>query len=301
MLLILKDKKQSANGTEKTVKILKKKLEKLGTPAEIYSFEEVKLFIEKNNVRAFVGKKSILRYSTVYFRRVGEKRNLAFILSHICKKNNITFIDKLYQATNEPSKLKQTAFLALNNLLVPKTYFSSNYNQTSIKNAEKFLGFPMVIKISKSKKGEGVFLAQDKKEALSIVKNYPEGEILIQEFIPNNYDYRILVLDNSIGCVIKRERTDKKKEFRNNVCLGATEKFLNISTVSTTLKKDAILAAKKSDIQVAGVDIVVSPDNRNYVLEVNRSPAFTFDEKVSNELDSLANYLFLCNLKERKK
>lgn len=300
MLLILKDKKISVSGAEKTVKILKKKLEKMGIPTDIASFEEIEIFIEKNSVKAFIKNKSLEKYSTIFLRRVGNNRNLAFILSNIAKKNNLLCIDNLYQNTNEASKLKQTAILALENVSVPKTYFSSIYTKKSIANAQKFLGLPMVIKTSKSKKGLGVFLAKTKKEVLEIITKNPQGEIIIQEFIPNDFDYRILVLGNSIGCAIKRERPDKKNEFRNNVYLGATERFLDLSRVSSTLRKTALQAAKIANIQVAGVDIVINPTGQPYVFEVNRSPAFTYDEKISNELSSLAEYLKQCEKKKRK-
>ncbi len=300
MLLILKDKKKSVSGTEKTVKILQKKLKEKNIPVDIASLEEVELFVEKNNVQAFIKNKALTDYSAVFFRKVGNRKNLAFILSRIAQDKNIFFVDRLYRFTNDASKLKQTVALALGKVAVPKTYFSSAYTKKSIASAENFLGLPMVIKVSQSRKGLGVYLAKNKKEALEIIQKNPSDEIIIQEFIPNNFDYRILVLGTKIGCVIKRERPDKKNEFRNNVYLGASEEFLALSQVGATIKKEALLAARVADIQVAGVDIVISPDNKPYVFEVNRSPAFTFDEKISNELSSLANYLYQC-CKKRKK
>lgn len=300
MLLILKDKKISVAGAEKTVKILKKKLVAKKVPTKIASFEEIELFIEKNNVQAVIAKKSLEKYNMLFFRRVGENRNLAFILSSIAKKRGTLYLDKVYEKTNEASKLKQTAILALNGISVPKTFFSSVYTENSVRSAEKFIGFPMVIKISKSKKGLGVFLANNKKEVLEIIQKESTEEIIIQEFIPNNFDYRILVLGNSIGCIIKRERPDKKNEFRNNVYLGATETFLKLNTLDKKIKNEAIRAAKIANIQIAGVDMIVGANNQTYVFEVNRSPAFTFDEKISNELNALAEYLNLCYKKKRK-
>ena len=299
MLLILKDKKRSVSGTEKTIRVIGQKLQIKGIPFNIASLEEVELFIEKNNVRAFVKNRPLTDYKTIFFRRVGDKRNLAFILSNIARKENIFFIDKLYRSTNEPGKLKQTAALALGGISVPKTYFSSTYTKKSIDAAEKFLGLPMVIKISKSKKGLGVCLAKNKKEALRIIQESHREEIIIQEFIPNEFDYRALVLGGGIACLIKRERLDKKKEFRNNVSLGATEKFLNPLRIDGKIKEEILAAARVADIQVAGVDIVISPGNKTYIFEVNRSPAFTFDEKLSNELDLLAEYLCQCHKKEK--
>lgn len=299
MLLILKDKRKSAPDTEKTVSVLQKKLTKRGLSVDIASFEDIELFIKKGEVRAFVKNKPFTDYRAIFFRRVGKKRSLAFILSNIAQKNGMFYVDRLYRLTSEPGKLKQTAALALNGISTPKTYFASIYTKKSIDSAEKFLGLPMVIKISRSRKGAGVFLAKSKKEALRIIKDALRNEILIQEFIPNNFDYRVLILGNALSCVIKRERPDKTNEFRNNVYLGASEEFMDIPEVSTSIKKEALRAAQVADIQVAGVDIVIGPDNKPYVFEINRSPAFTFDEKISNELGLLAEYLYQCHKKEK--
>lgn len=298
MLLILKDKIKSVSGTERTVRVLRKKLLRNNIPTDVSSLEEIELFIEKNDIKAFIGKKPLTSYKTIFFRRVGDKRNLAFVLSNVAKKHGILFLDNLYSLTNEPSKLKQTAVLALAGVAVPKTYYASLYDKKSLDNATKFLGLPMVIKVSKSKKGLGVFLARTKKEALKIIKNSPQDEVILQKFIPNNFDYRILVLGNKIACIIKRERLNKKDEFRNNVYLGASEEFLDISKVDPRIKNEAIKAAKVADIQVAGVDVVIDPRNIPYVFEVNRSPAFTFDEKISNEIGLLTDYLSQCYRKK---
>ncbi|OIO18811.1 MAG: hypothetical protein COY69_02245 [Candidatus Magasanikbacteria bacterium CG_4_10_14_0_8_um_filter_32_14] len=300
MLLILKEKKSVKNKINKTILILKKKLTKKGISVETSNFGEVELFIEKNNVRAFIEKKPLEQYKVIFSRNVGKKRNLAFILSELCKQKGIFYIDKVHSSINDATKLKQTTLLALNNIPVPKTYFTSIYNKKSLEAAKNFIDFPMVIKISKSRKGIGVFLAKNEMEAKNIMERETSTEIIIQEFIPNTFDYRILVLGETIGCIIKRERKINKKEFRNNVYLGASETFLKHKNVDKLIIKIALKAAKIANIQVAGVDIVVDSNGQPRVFEVNRSPAFTFDEKISNEIESLSEYLYLCYKKKNR-
>src|SRR3989339_364757 len=292
MLLILKENRSIRKEANKTITILKKKLTNKGVQVSTSNFEEVELFIEKNNVKAFIEKQPLEKYKVIFSRNVGKEKNLAFILSELCKKQNILYIDKLHSSINDATKLKQTVLLAINSLPVPKTYFTSIYNDVALEAAEKFLGYPMVIKLSKSSLGLGVYLAKNKTEAKKIIKKNLANEIIIQEFIPNTFDYRILILGKTIGAIIKRERQTDKKEFRNNVYLGASETFLKQKEVNKTITKLALKSAKITNIQVAGVDIVVDKDGNPYVLEVNISPAFTFDEKISNEIESLSNYLY---------
>ncbi|NTU67096.1 MAG: ATP-grasp domain-containing protein [Candidatus Moranbacteria bacterium] len=299
MLLILKSKQESSPETQKGIDMLIRKLTEKGIETEISSMEKIELFISNEASEAFIDKKPLSRYKAVFFRRVGKKRSLASILSNIAKKNGILFIDKLYENSNDPGKLSQMFFLSSAGIPVPKTYFSSQYDSFSMNRAEKFLGLPMVVKFSQSRKGLGVFLAKNKEEALEITRKNPEEEIILQEFIPNDFDYRVLVLGDEAACVIKRERPDKKEEFRNNVHLGASEEFMDLSKVPPFIKSVAVAAAKLTNIQVAGVDVVVDKNNDPFIFEVNRSPAFTYDEKVSDETSVLADYL--CEYHQGKK
>ncbi|MDD2656215.1 MAG: ATP-grasp domain-containing protein [Patescibacteria group bacterium] len=300
MLLILKENRSIRKEANKTITILKKKLTNKGVQVATSNFEEFELFIEKDKVKAFIEKQPLEKYKVIFSRNVGKQKNLAFILSELCKKQNILYIDKLHSSINDATKLKQTVLLAINNLPVPKTYFTSIYDDVALETAEKFLGYPMVIKLSKSSLGLGVYLAKNKNEAKKIIKKNLANEIIIQEFIPNTFDYRILILGKTIGAIIKRERQTDEKEFRNNVYLGANETFLKQKEVDKKITKLALKSAKITNIQVAGVDIVVDKAGRPYVLEVNISPAFTFDEKISNEIESLSNYLYICHKKKRR-
>ena len=298
MLLLLKDKKQSVSGAEKTLALLQEKLSLKGLEAVVASFEEIQIKAAQGLVEIFVKNIPFLNFSTVYFRRVGENRNLAFILSKVAEKNNILFLDRLYKETNEPSKLKQTCLFALNNIAIPKTFFSSSYDKKTLEDAVDFLQLPIVVKFSKSKKGNGIFLAKSLDELQQILRENYSPEIILQEYIPNAFDYRVFILGDSIACIEKRTRVDSV-EFRNNVSLGAMEEFLALEDVSERIKTCALAAAKVSDIQVAGADIVVDQNGIPYVFEVNRSPAITYDETLSNEINLLATYLEQCETRKK--
>jgi glutathione synthase/RimK-type ligase-like ATP-grasp enzyme len=290
MILILLDSIKSPLSKKNYLSKLKKRLMALRVGIEIKKFEGIELFVEKNNIRALIDGKPIAKYDTIFFRRVGKNRNLAFIVSNLARKQKIPFFDNLYQYSNEPGKLKQTFWLAFHNISVPKTFYSPTYNSRRINSAVKFLGFPMVIKASVSKRGKGVFLANNKKELKNILAKTKGIETIFQEFIPNTFEYRFLILGNKIAVAEKKIRT-KKKEFRNNVCLGAKEEFLSISDVPLSAKKEALRAAKIANIQIAGVDIVLTPQGKQFIFEVNRAPALTNDERISNEILELARFL----------
>jgi glutathione synthase/RimK-type ligase-like ATP-grasp enzyme len=293
MILILLDSNKKYN-VNKTVEILSKTLASANTQSETAFFKDVEFFIKTSHVEAFIGEKTIKNFSTIFFRKVGSYKNEAYVLANLASRNKINFLDKIYEHSNESSKMKQTFTFAVNDVSVPKTYYSPEYSSQKIKRAVEFLGLPVVIKFSKSNKGKGVFMAKSEEEIADIMED--DGrEAIMQEFLPNEFDYRILVLGSKAVIAEKRKRTEAE-EFRNNVCLGAKEEFLRIEDVSKDIISLAERAALAANIQVAGVD-VVSSGEKNYILEANRTPAFTHTEE-SLEIKQLADFLTQC---ERKK
>ena len=98
-----------------------------------------------------------------------------------------------------------------------------------------------MIKEFYSSKGEGVHIASSFKAFRKIIQEiFQKNSLyLLQEYIPNDFDYRVLVLGGKARVIEKKTRT--KDTFRNNVALGATEEFLNISDAP----KDILLLAEK--------------------------------------------------------
>jgi len=186
---------------------------------------------------------------------------------------------------------------ALNGVPIPKTYHCSTYSKKQLKHAVEFLGFPVVVKQANTSQGTGVFLAKNlpalEKMVKMVLENKNEGNVFLQEFIPNDFEYRIFTTGNKIGAAEKKIRI-KNGEFRNNVSLGAKEEFLSITSVKKNILATALKASFVSGIQVAGVDIVETKDGRLFVFEANSCPCLTLNEKISPELKSLAQYLKKC-------
>jgi len=93
-----------------------------------------------------------------------------------------------------------------------------------------------------------------------------------------------------VGVYERKVRTDEN-EFRNNVALGAKEEFLDLNQIPGVLKQIAVKAADVLGYQISGVDVLVDKTTGKYwLLEANRGPGLTYDEKVSPEMVKLAEY-----------
>jgi RimK family alpha-L-glutamate ligase len=296
-LLILRSESTSAPHLRRLAQKLSSSLKRGGVDFDFARLEDVELFLENKGAKIFIKGKPLENWQAIYLRRVGTHTEMAFILANLSNKKRIGFIDSFHSQNNGMSKILQMFLFATNNIPVPKTYYVIAYSKKYLQRAASFLNFPIIIKTCNTSHGMGVFLAKNKKELeeklIQLVKTASGEKIFLQEFIPNDFEFRILVVGNKIGAAEKKIRV-RKNEFRNNVSLGAKEEFVKISSINKSILKTALRASKIANIQVSGVDIVEDANNRIVVFEANSCPEFTLDEKTSPELNALANYLKKC-------
>ncbi|MDP1833849.1 MAG: ATP-grasp domain-containing protein [Candidatus Moranbacteria bacterium] len=303
MLLILKNKKKTGPKMKKFLRLTGAELARKGVDFSVSSLEETEIQIEKNKVGLSICGKPVTSWNNIYIRKVGRNRGVAHMLAHIAKKSGVNLIDRYHEQTKDASdaaKITQMFRLALAGISIPKTYFAGSYPKKHLRNAVTYLKLPIVVKECNSSQGAGVFLAKNISELEKIIlersSQDDRKEIFLQEFIPNDFEYRILVTGSKVAVTEKKIRSEKEA-FRNNVHLGATEEFVDISTVGNRIKKEAVLAARTTHIQVAGVDVIERPDGSPVIFEVNSCPALTLDINISPEIKKLAEYLTVCEKK----
>lgn len=294
MLLILKSKRKSSDDFMTSLRLIGNHLEKKSVPFFISSFEDIEVYIETTKTDIFVAQRSITDFKTIFVRKVGVNYATAFILAFYAKRHAIQLVDNFRNNTGSRTKLIQMILLSSKGVSIPKTYFSPHYDAAHLIRAAKYVKFPVVVKQCSISKGAGVALAYTHDELVEKIAYFasqaPAKIIILQEFIPNTFEYRILVTGNTIATAEKKIRL-KKDEFRNNVHLGAQEEFFNPKQLKKTLSRVALKAAQAVGIQVAGVDIVEDKSGTPVVFEVNSCPAFTLDESISDEIKMLSQYL----------
>jgi len=166
-------------------------------------------------------------------------------------------------------KLRAHQIMARNRLSMPVTAFAS-----SPKNTEGLIklvgGAPLVVKLLKSTRGNGVVLAETEKAAESVIDAFRglDADFLVQEFIASakGADIRCLVLGNKV--IASMQRQAESGEFRSNIYQGSSGKEIKLSRAEKSM---AIKASKAFGLGLAGVDIIRS-DKGPLLLEVNSSP-----------------------------
>jgi len=138
--------------------------------------------------------------------------------------------------------------------------------------------FPVILKGSGGDRGTRVFKANNLEELEKLVRDLRKSETeegrryMLQEFIENDGDYRVLVLGEKVLGVMKRS-SQSENEFRNNYSAGGK---VEVAQLPEEVKKLAVRAAKVCGLSVAGVDVAFRDfDMKKPVIwEVNKGPQF---------------------------
>ncbi len=136
---------------------------------------------------------------------------------------------------------------------------------------------PIILKWIYGMRAKNVFLVKNEHKLEMIYNCYPKGELMLQEYIKADYEYKVITVGyRSLPVVVKFEIQNSK--FQINFKTG---KALNVKDVNPCIVELAEKASKILGRELAKVDIL-EKDGQFYVLEVNRCPGLKSFEKISN-------------------
>ena len=232
-------------------------------------YDKLLFILDQNSYKVLAHNKDISSFDLIYFK----------FYHYILYQSLLALNPKLpiARTVNQAlvvNKLYQYCCLAREGLPFPTTIFSKDKNVLLQKISG--LAFPVVVKPWKGSFGEKTVLIQsivDLKKYISC-KGFTDNSYLFQKYINNDFDLRVLVVENQVKAAFKRLRTSQA-EWRNNLSQGGVGISLHGEQLPPGVEALAIKAVKAVGYQVAGVDIIL--DNHTgqaYVLEVNASPGF---------------------------
>ncbi len=251
----------------------------------VYSIIDGKaqIFDTKNN-------RDIKDYDLVNFRFWHGAGEQAGACAEYLKKNNVIFYDREVGDFRSKSKLSEYFRLWAKGIPIPDTLFCREHVLDDALKLHPEFKFPLIVKDIDASKGKNNFLVSSKTKIRDILLDYPENSFVIQNFIPNDGDYRVLVYGRSIAGVIQRKRTSNKTHL-NNTSQDGEAIFIDAVEFDDKFKKLAIKAASVFKRQIAGVDLIVdSKTNKISVLEVNNTPQIDTGTFVENKVHALAEY-----------
>jgi ribosomal protein S6--L-glutamate ligase len=173
------------------------------------------------------------------------------------------------------------ATLAAAGLPVPETtMLSSPVDEAALVAAAEEFSWPVVVKPNSTTRGTGVAKATDLDSLLGIadyldlIHDYRatgDKTFLLQEYLPDARDYRVMVVDGTYAGAVTRRLSDADREagrWKHNVHRGAEATGVDLPA---DYRRIAERAAAALDVPFLGVDLLVT-DERAVVVETNARP-----------------------------
>ena len=156
-------------------------------------------------------------------------------------------------------------------------YSKASVGEEELDLIENSLGYPLVLKLNKHSRGEGVFLVRTRDELREKMEEFRTVPHLYQKFISfsSGRDLRVIVVGGKVICAMERVN---ENDFRSNVEQGGKGYS---AEVCTKVEEIAIKVSKILNLEYCGIDFVKDENGEYYVLEVNSNAFFKGIEKAS--------------------
>jgi len=204
----------------------------------------------------------------------------ATILESLRKKGVRIFDNNFLTQQYLIDKVTDLLKLSLNNIPVPKTAYSRNF-QDYLQMADD-LKYPVIFKSTRMGKGANVFKLENRTSLEELLndlqrKGKNAKSYLMQEFVDYEHDLRVLVIGERIFTM---KRIPGDGEFRANFSLGGKVELFDLDSDGQALARQALKAVGMS---VGGVDILIDKQNKRYILEVNHTAGMVGMEEATGE------------------
>lgn len=226
-----------------------------------------------------------------FFRSVGSELEWSKLLQLYAKKHNIPVVDE-YLMTEGPLRRFKSVMswqLMEAGVAYPKSAYIETWSDLEIFLREAT--FPLIVKLSQGgRHGMGTFWIREYgdltklKEVLEERKEKAKikGEkipmirgFLVQEYIENDGDYRVMTV--GYKCIGGFKRQVKEEKLILNKSQGSS---IGLQEIPEAVVRTAEAAAKTLGVEVAGTDMVISKKTGEvYIIEVNEAPQFKVFEK----------------------
>lgn len=244
-------------------------------------YADVAVVIRGGTVRCFYVSDGtdVSATSLAYLRGISSDA-LRHVLAVYLRSNQVPVVNSDSLSFQAMTKLEQYVVLALAGVPVPDSVFVASPDHYD--KVVGYLGgsFPVVAKSITGSNGRDNVLIKDAVglDTLAI------GDPVFQAFIPNEFDYRVIVAGEEVLLAYKRVRSVAVDSYKNNIAQGGRREM---TTLSPDLQTMAVQAAKALGREFAGIDIVTNSETgQSMVLEAN----FNFGTPVFDDPAREARY-----------
>lgn len=295
VLFSRKNHKQAAY--ERIFGILRENAKQQGRDLDFVCSTLDELWIEvRNNVLTVtdpVSGKELKEFDYVDFNWWGRAKQQALAVATYLKQHNVPFLTAELAELPVDNKIGEMAKMAGRGIALPDTFMSGGEQIAQAFRSNPPIPFPVIMKDAGACGGKNNYLVKDHAAMLDVLADKPDIDFLVQEFIPNDCDYRCLVLGGEIKLVLRRSRGGDASTHVNNTSSGGTGTVVDIDIISQEAKDMVLEAARSMNrTQFSGVDLMMNSDTgAPYILEVNQTPEIEEGAEPQKKMTALFDYI----------
>lgn len=216
--------------------------------------------------------------------RLSLYRDVAFATALYLEARGVALWNQEMLHQRSTTKLSAMMQLALAGLPVPATWFSLD---GAVLTAAAD-GYPLICKAVAASRGRHNYLIESAAELQQRLAGEAPNSFMLQAFIPNDSDLRVVCFGGEPHLVIRRSRQDHSSHL-NNVSQGAKAKLLPAEALGPELQGQCRQICRLMGREMAGIDLLL-PDgglSQGVFLEVNAVPQLTSGAFVDEKLAAL--------------
>lgn len=244
-------------------------------------------FIDKND------SKSIAEYDALFIRATTSVDHYTYRFARRAAQENMVVMDDPQSIVRCSNKVYLAELLRSHQVLTPETLFLSKFDKVIPP-----INFPCVIKKPDGAFSQGVVKLNDENDLHKSLKQFFKTSdlILIQPFIPTEFDWRIGVIDNK---PLFASRYFMAKDHWQIYNWKSTQEHegefdtVPLNKVPDGVIKTALKATRLIGNGLYGVDIK-SINDKHYVIEVNDNP--NVDANIEDQIAGETLYLDIMNV-----
>lgn len=257
---------------------------------DVVWYDEVDIFASSQAVSILIDRKDVSQYDIIWFRNHEGKEDIAVAVSDYIRAihNNIIVINAVSAKNYTPNKLHQVLQAHSAGIDIPTTVYCTR-RSSYLETQAKLNTTTWVTKQKDGARGENSYLIRSEAEYNNFVDKHPDVDnFILQEFLPNDGDYRFNVFGDQVVNCIKRTRNHPESEFRNNV-VDSKKQLVSLASIPQVVLDHCTKFAQICGYQVSALDWILYNDVW-YMLEINHAPgmkAFHTEELAGKYFDSL--------------
>ena len=234
-------------------------------------------------------------YDIVHFKNWMYDTEEAPLTAWYLRLHSVQFYNSEVGVDVHSGKIAQMFKLAAAGVPVPDSFYASRQELTDHFTKDSVPGgfsYPLIMKANDGSKGDDNHLIRSAAQALTILSETdPEKSFILQNFIPNDGDYRILFIGLGSQPLIFH-RLAVAGSHLNNTSKGGTGRFIDTKDFPLIYQQYALQAAQTLKREIGGVDVLVNKEtNKPYILEVNGTPAIATGYGVEEKLERFVSFL----------